>query len=592
MPRNRPLPWLDSAPPNCLAEDVARPFLPSLPKAFFLAFLLWPGLMSVGETLPTLPLPPRPPQAPTGSELAAALRDLSLARREERLFWEIAGGNVPDFFRALYPVTVTNSATTKPVTIWVTPDYLAVGHDTNFLRVPLTPMTAQRLADRLGCALPSPGLADAIWRAAKVQLDPEPMPPGPTMTTVTAFLEHHNRIERQRAGRGGLLAGHKKDVVFVPGATNRVAIYGWHRTNGQPIQPLYTRHAATWVDYSHGIRLVWNEAMVNGRRVPLTEACPETGRYPTNWPTAPDPEPTNPRATNSFGEIEWDFPLEPEIRVRLNLPPPAPAAINDLLVFFLLPNGNTIEQAAGRRPRDTNEWRFDLQHIAAQTRFARAALPNTRIAVAYLEAGGRSWPAWRRRHGNALLPEVVERVRARFDSRPTDFLLTAHSGGGSLLFGWLQAVAQPPPELRGMVFLDANYAYERADHFAKLRDWLESPTQPRLLVLAYEDYVAQLAGRPFVSAEGGTWGRSQRMREDLGQVFVWQSETNGPLQTHRALAGRVEFRLRENPERKIWHTVLVERNGFLHALLMGTPAEGRNYEWLGPRAYEAFIATE
>jgi hypothetical protein len=537
-------------------------------------------------------LPPRPPQAPTGSELATTLRDLPLARREERLFWEIAGGNVPNFLRTLHPVTVTNSPASEPFTVWVTPDYLAVGHDTDFLRVPLTPMTAQRLADRLGCALPSPGLVDAIWRAADVQLTPEPMPPGPAMTTVSAFLEHHNRIERQRAGRGGLRAGHKKDVVFVSGVTNRVAIYGWHRTNGQPIQPLYTRHTATWVDYSHGIRLVWNEAEVNGRRVPLVRACPQTGRYDIHWPPTPDSNPTDLRLTNSFGEMEWEFPVEPEIRVRLNLPPPNPGATNDLLVFYLLPNGNTIEQTAGRRPRDTNEWRFDLQHIAAQTRVARAALSNTRIVVAYLEAGGLSWPAWRQRHGNTLLPEVVERVRARFAPRPTDFLLTAHSGGGSFLFGWLQAVAQPPLELRGLAFLDANYAYERTNQLAKLRQWLESPAQPRLLVLAYEDSAAQLAGRPFVSAAGGTWGRSRQMREDLGEVFAWQSATNGPLQSHRALAGRVEFRLRENPERKIWHTVLVERNGFLHALLMGTPAEGRNYEWLGPRTYEAFIETE
>ena len=37
---------------------------------------------------------------------------------------------------------------------------------------------------------------------------------------------------------------------------NRVAIYGWHYLNGQPIQPTYAGHVDWYIDYSHGIRPV------------------------------------------------------------------------------------------------------------------------------------------------------------------------------------------------------------------------------------------------------------------------------------------------------------------------------------------------
>jgi hypothetical protein len=67
-----------------------------------------------------------------------------------------------------------------------------------------------------------------------------------------------------------LIAGIKKDVVISPkinttGKNDRVAIYGWHKTNGQAIQPLYTGHVNWYVDYSHGIRLVYQTIWVNGK---------------------------------------------------------------------------------------------------------------------------------------------------------------------------------------------------------------------------------------------------------------------------------------------------------------------------------------
>lgn len=533
------------------------------------------------QEAPQLNLPPRAPDALTGSQIAQAVGALPLHEREERLFQEITGGNIPSRLRTLKPVTLTNG--NNHFTAFVTSDYLAVGNDTDYLRTPLTPMTAQRIANLLACSLPTPAVVDAIWHAADVKLAPEPMSPGPEMTTVAAFARHHALIQQQLGSRSGLIAGHKKDVVAVSGLTNRVALYGWHQTNGVPIQPLYTRHAATWVDYSHGIRLVWNQ--------PTNLVAADMSPLHLNSGTGPSRTAAwVPTPTRQLDELETEFTLSPEVRVRLNLPPASPEFEAELLVLYALPNGNTIEQTAGRRPHNTNEWRYDIQHIAAQIRFVRAALPETRIGLAYLEATGLSWPAWRKRNGNDAIPGIIEAVHRAFSTNNSPFVLSAHSGGGSLLFGYVAAVTNLPAELTTLAFLDATYAYDPAQHRDKLKRWLKTASRPRLTVFAYEDHVALLNGKPFVSATGGTWGRSQLMLEDLRRDFTYTSQTNNSLQTHRAEAGRVEFRLRENPERKIWHTLLVERNGFIHALLTGTPALGRDCEFLGSRSYEKFIS--
>ncbi len=110
-----------------------------------------------------------------------------------------------------------------------------------------------------------------------------------------------------------------------------------------------------------------------------------------------------------------------------------------------------------------------------------------------------------------------------------------------------------------------------------------------LCVLAYQDYLGLLDGKTFVSEAGGTWGRSQAMLRDLGKQFQFTSATNGGRETFFALDGRIEFLMKENPEHKVFHTVQVERNGFIHALLSGTPVAGKGYEYFGERAYTNWI---
>ena len=66
----------------------------------------------------------------------------------------------------------------------------------------------------------------------------------------------------------------REDVVIankVFATTGKVAIYGWHKLDGKPIQPLYTGHSAAYADYSHGIRLVKSPNGLNGMTKSIAE---------------------------------------------------------------------------------------------------------------------------------------------------------------------------------------------------------------------------------------------------------------------------------------------------------------------------------
>jgi hypothetical protein len=582
----------------------------------------------------TLSLPPRPTNAPAGTEFAQSVASLDQLTREERIYEQVADGNVPEFLRTLVPVTLTsaNGGKTNTATYLVTPDYLAVGSDDDYFLTPLSPVTAQRIANLLGCTLPTRKMVDDIYSAATVKLTPSPIPPSPSMATVPVFLQHNSTLREQRREQiaahplGALVAGDKKDVVITKKlltSPGKVAIYGWHKPDGKPIQPLYTGHADYYADYSHGIRLVQLRMTVNGepRTIPevladanlaplLSDEGPmENIRYPLNSQSNPKrPESraitlnTNPLITLAdfraapFNERTVTYNLDPDIRVHINAPSELVPARSLKLVIYALPNGNTIEQTIGKAV-GTNDWHYDIQHIGAQTRFVRNELKDCNLVVAYLEARGKSWPAWRKQHSDIpnRIPDVIDSIKAIFSPSSTNLqlTLTGHSGGGSFIFGYLNAVERIPDDIERIAFLDGNYAYDGAQgHEKKLAKWLLDSDRHRLIVLAYNDAVALLNGTNFVSAAGGTWGRSHKMIEDLGQDLVFASQTNADFETSSALDGRVCFLLKENPEKRIFHTVQVERNGFIHCLLLGTAAENKRYVYFGPRAYTQLVQAD
>jgi hypothetical protein len=222
----------------------------------------------------TLTLPPRQSTMLTGSQFTAVIAPLSLTARENSIYNEVISGNVPDFYRILVPVTSTAiiAAQTKSVTYYVIPDYLAVGSDADYFLCPMSPMLATKIADSIGCTLPTRKMVNDIYAQATLTMSPLTIPASATMTTVQAFAQHNNLVKNQRAtfiptySLGTLVGGDKKDVVIsnlIYSAANRVIIYGWHTSVGNPIQPMSNIHGDTYMDYSHGIRLVQNDVMYN-----------------------------------------------------------------------------------------------------------------------------------------------------------------------------------------------------------------------------------------------------------------------------------------------------------------------------------------
>lgn len=218
------------------------------------------------STPPTLALPARDDAAATGSQFAAQTGHLDAVERHAAAVEQILTGNVPSWGRRLVPVRVGQ------VQIWVTPDYVAVGSDEDYLRMPLGHAAAVALCRATDTVLPTARIVDSVWAQATVQLEPRPIPPSPQMTSNAVFLEHQmlvqgqlDSVETDSPSSDWLLAGHKKDVVLSARLTtrpDRVAIYGWHWLSGEPIQPESTVHGAGYADYSHGIRLVSRRATV------------------------------------------------------------------------------------------------------------------------------------------------------------------------------------------------------------------------------------------------------------------------------------------------------------------------------------------
>ncbi len=224
-------------------------------------------------------LPPRVESAMTGSEFARHIAEKHGPSREQAIEEQLISGNIPDFLKQLKPVRLSGqigNGRTVQVTIFVTPDYLAVGSDKDFLLMPMALHTALRVAAACDCILPTRKMVDAVFRQSDVHLTPEPMQAGPAMRTTAYYVTHDNTIKQQRRSVGAvltaLISGHKKDVVLSnrllhnPG---RIAIYGWHRQSGTPIQPLSTVHGAAYADYSHGIRLVSDTVLIDGEPRPI-----------------------------------------------------------------------------------------------------------------------------------------------------------------------------------------------------------------------------------------------------------------------------------------------------------------------------------
>lgn len=199
----------------------------------------------------------------SGSEFYNLVKDSSWQAREEMEFKLITEVNTAERSRFFVPIKFKfyDSSQSKylHVKYFVAKDYISIGTNKEFMRVPMTPILAQRIVDHFHCFLPTRKIVNDIYENASIKIAPYPLTEH--RDSILTFYQHNQLIEKERNGRNGLIAGIKKDIVITDKInsgpkTNKVAIYGWHKLDGNPIQPLYTGHVNWYVDYSHGVRLV------------------------------------------------------------------------------------------------------------------------------------------------------------------------------------------------------------------------------------------------------------------------------------------------------------------------------------------------
>jgi hypothetical protein len=242
-----------------------------------------------------------------------------------------------------------------------------------------------------------------------------------------------------------------------------------------------------------------------------------------------------------------------------------------------------------RRLKDSVGWRYDIQHIAAQTRALRS-MGMPQAIVVYLEANTKSWPEWRRVRGyeaaNARIGQMVERLRASFPGDSVVVTLSGHSGGGSFMFGFIEGQPSIPDWLERIAFLDAVYNFE-PKHTMKFADWLHRDTRHTLVSLAYDDREIVLDGKKVVADDGGTFRATRRMIDNLGKSFALVQDTVNEFIRYRA--PQIELLVHPNPNNRILHTEMIgEMNGYMYALLTGRKADAKDL--LRPkRAYSSFV---
>jgi hypothetical protein len=258
------------------------------------------------------------------------------------------------------------------------------------------------------------------------------------------------------------------------------------------------------------------------------------------------------------------------------------------VVIYALPNGNTTAQTFGKRLAKGDDWHFDIQHIGAQTRFIRNADKRHNYIVIYLENSLKSWPLWRRqvKRADSVINQIVKGAFDKYQKLKPQLVLSGHSGGGSFIFGYINAVPAIPNYVTRLAFLDATYGYKAENHQSKLNEWLKQKNGNSLQVIAYNDSVVIYQGKPLVTPTGGTWYNSKLMAKDIGKLKLREDSDQLVWQNKSSLTSII---LLKNPEAKIFHTVMVAKNGFIHSMFNGTALATKNYKFWSDSAYDQFI---
>lgn len=234
-------------------------------------------------SMPVPALADKPTATLTGSDFMRRADTTAFWALEDIIVETVTAGQVPDALRHFRKITFTTPVVDSveilrkkhKVEMWVLPDYVAIGTNDDFVRMPMGPLAAQRIADALDCTLPTPFLVDRIAEASEGHVDIFPFRPlGNRNSQPIVFQDSNNAINAQFKAYGyhfgQFISGLKKDIVLtykimtLTEYERNVAIYGWHHPDGRAQQPLFVRHGNFYVDYSHGVRLIYNKVKIDG----------------------------------------------------------------------------------------------------------------------------------------------------------------------------------------------------------------------------------------------------------------------------------------------------------------------------------------
>lgn len=271
-------------------------------------------------SMPVPALADKPAATLAGSDFMRRADTTSFWTLEDIIVETVTAGQVPDALRHFRKITFTTPVVDSveilrkkhKVEMWVLPDYVAIGTNDDFVRMPMGPLAAQRIADALDCTLPTPFLVDRIAEASEGHVDIFPFRPlGNRNSQPIVFQDSNNAINAQFKAYGyefgQFISGLKKDIVLtykimtLTEYERNVAIYGWHHPDGRAQQPLFVRHGNFYVDYSHGVRLIYNKVKIDGVEYNIREILqsPELYRLLSD-------EPMHLTQATYAGKPKWD----------------------------------------------------------------------------------------------------------------------------------------------------------------------------------------------------------------------------------------------------------------------------------------------
>jgi hypothetical protein len=174
------------------------------------------------------------------------------AQREEFVLSTILNLPKNQVVKNMKPVTVSKPDGTK-ITYEVMTDYITV----DGMRVPMSGITAQKIADHFGLNLPTPQMVDEIYRNADVQVVAQPLSGSGTTVDGQRYsgndvvqkgvgyapfaVAYNDKINQQLAeqnaqpGGDQIVAGFAKDIV-PPVKPGSLGLYGLYNAQGKPIQ--------------------------------------------------------------------------------------------------------------------------------------------------------------------------------------------------------------------------------------------------------------------------------------------------------------------------------------------------------------------